>query len=193
MTKRKQRRALARWENDTRQRAHQTARDLVLAMASGQPTSATPYGIGVVLDPGEQVWAECPVRFHQEIVRANGPAIPPVRPWLVTSDRIVGRLGDDGLYGCRWEDVRGCRVDLCTVPEFVALDLDDCSRLDWTGPAVAPLAVAAVYRLHGDQALVDHPGLAEIRLGHGPEVTSQLTAAALPPWREAQNWFETLA
>lgn len=163
MTKRKQRRALARWENDTRQWAHQTARDLVLAMISGQPTAATPYGIGVVLDPGERVWAECPIRFPREAPAADGPTTPPVRPWLVTSDRIVGRLGDDRLYGWRWEHIRGCRVDLALSQELVTLDLDNGSSLDWVGAAVAPLAVAAVYTLHGQQALVDHPGLSAIR------------------------------
>lgn len=166
MTKRKQRRALARWECDTRQWAHQTARELVLSMVSGQPTPATPYRIGGVLDPWERVWAECPLRFLQEILPADGPAIPPVRPWLVTSDRIVGRLGDDHLYGWRWEHIRGCRVDLTASHEFVALDLDDGSLLHWTGAGVAPLAVAAVYLLHGHGALIDHPGLAAIRGDH---------------------------
>jgi hypothetical protein len=123
VTKRKQRRAIARWECDTRQWAHQTARDLVLSMVSGQPTPATPYGLGVVLDPGERVWAECPIHFLQEIVPAHGPAIPPVRPWLVTSDRIVGRLGDDRLYGWRWERMRGCRVELATPLEYVTKPL----------------------------------------------------------------------
>ncbi len=34
MTNRKQRKALARWENDTRQWAHRAARDLVLSCCS---------------------------------------------------------------------------------------------------------------------------------------------------------------
>jgi hypothetical protein len=192
VTKRKQRRELARWENDTRQWAHQAARSLALSMVSGQPAPATPYGIGVVLDPGERVWAECPVRFLQEILPANGPPTPPVRPWLVTSDRIVGRLGDDHLYGWRWEHIRGCRVDLTASHELVALDVDDFSAIHWTGSGVAPLAVAAVYRLHGEQALIDHPGLAAIRLGDFPETPSPRTPAALPPWRPRQNWFESM-
>jgi hypothetical protein len=193
LTKRKQRKAVARWENETRLWAHHIARDLVLAMVSGQPTPATPYGIGVVLDPGERVWAECPVRFLQEVLSAEGPTTPPVRPWLVTSDRIVGRLGDDHLYGWRWEHVRGCRVNLSTSAEFVALDLNDGSRLDWTGPGIAPLAVAVVDRLHGHQSLLDHPGLAAIRRRDCPETRIQSTPAALPPWRPTPNWFDTLA
>lgn len=195
MTKRKQRRALARWECDTRQWAHQTARDLVLSMVRGQPTPATPYRIGVVLDPGERVWAECPLRFIQEIVPADGPAVPPVRPWLVTSDRIVGRLGDDHLYGWRWENVRGCRLDLSPALEFVAVELDDGTRLDWTGAATAPLAVAAVYRLHGKRALVDHPGLSAIRLNRRdedpPSSTSTWPAPELSISTQSEIWAQT--
>lgn len=190
MTKRKQRRALERWENDTRQWALQTACDLVLSMVSGQPTPATPYGIGAVLDPGEQVWAECPARFLQEVLPGGAPTLPPVRPWLVTSDRIVGRLGDDRLYGWRWEHTRGCRLDLSESQEFVALDLDDGCRLDWTGPGVAPLAVAAVYRLHGHRALVDHLGLAAIRQDH-LEARRLLAFAELMPWRPNASVFST--
>ena len=180
MTKRAQRRALALWENDTRQWAHQTARELALSMVSGQPTPATPYAMGVVLDPGEQVWAECPIGFLQENLPVDGPDVPSVRPWLVTSDRIVGRLGDDRLYGWRWEHVRGCRVDLTISPEFLTLDLDHGFRLDWTGPGLAPLAVAAVYTLYGQAALLDHPGLAAIRLGTRTDPRGVHALAALP-------------
>lgn len=190
MTNRKQRKALARWEYEAREWAHQTARDLVMSMINGQPSPATPYGIGVVLDPGEQVWAECPVRFIQENPSAAGPFLPPIRPWLVTSNRIVGRLGDDRLYGWRWESARGCRVDLSAVPEFVTLDTHDGSRLDWIGPGVAPVAVAAIYRLHGRQALVDHPGLAAIRHADHPTPPGWQVPDSLPPYRSnAGPWL----
>ena len=189
MTNRKQRKALARWEADTRVWAHDTARNLVLSMVGGQPTPTTPYGIGVVLDPGERAWAECPIRFLQENPPLDNPTAPPVRPWLVTSDRVVGRLGDDHLYGWRWEQMRGCRVDLSASPEFVTLDLDDGSRLDWTGPGVAPLASAAVYRLHGRQSLVDHPGLTAIRLADQPARRSRPAPIALPPWSSNTDWW----
>lgn len=189
MTKRKERKALARWETDTREWAHDTARKLVLAMVGGQPVPANPYGIGVVLDRGERVWAECPVRFLQEVLPTNGPPTPPVRPWLVTSDRIVGRLGDDRLYGWKWENIRGCRVDLSVLPEFVNLDLADGSRLDWTGPGVAPLAVAAVYRLHGREALVDHPGLSAIRLPDRAVPRGHPATPALAPLSPSTHWW----
>jgi hypothetical protein len=175
VTKRKDRKALARWEDETREWAHQSARNLVLSIVGNRPTPATHYGIGVVLDPGERVWVECPIRFLQESLPLDSPTMPPVRPWLVTSDRIVGRLGDDRLYGWRWENMRGCRVDLSTSAEFVTLDLDYGNRRDWTGPGVAPLAVAAVYRLQGGDALLDHPGLSALR------TRSRFTPHTKPP------------
>lgn len=166
MTGRKQRRALARWEADTRLWAHDTAKDLVMAMVTGQPTPATPYRTGVVLNPGESVWAECPVRFLQErpVGTQAGPDwLPPIRPWLVTSERVVGRLGDDRLYSWRWGQVVGCRVELGLPVETVALDLQDGSGVGWIGPGTAPLGVAAVWRLHGPEALVLHAGLTPLR------------------------------
>ena len=190
MTNRKHHKTLARWEEQTRQWAYEIARNLVLSMVCGQTTPTTPYGIGVVLDPGERVWTECPVRFLQEALAPGMPTLAPVRPWLVTSDRIVGRLGDDRLYGWRWEHIRGCRVDLSASAEFVTADLDDGSRLDWTGPGVAPLGVAAVYRLHGRQSLVDHPGLTAIRLSDRPTPRDQPAPAALPPWNASTSWWK---
>lgn len=189
MTNRKQRKALARWEDQTRGWAHRAARELVLALVSGQPRATTPYAIGVVLDPGERVWSECPVRFLQEYLPAGGLTTPPVRTWLVTSDRIVGRLGDDSLYGWRWDQMRGCRIELAASSELVELDTASGNRLDWAGPGVAPLAVAAAYRLHGHQALLEHPGLAPIRLGDVPISEDRSTAIALPSWRQETRWW----
>lgn len=166
MKGRKQRKALAKWEDDTRLWAHETAKDLVMSMVTGQPTPATPYRIGVVLESGERVWAECPVRFLQEGpvgMRAGPDWLPPIRPWLVTSERVVGRLGDDRLYSWRWDQVVGCRVELDPGIETVALDLRDGSRMAWIGPGAPPLAVAAVCRLYGPGALVLHDGLAPLR------------------------------
>lgn len=166
MTRRKERKALAKWEDHTRQWAHEIARDLVMAMVRGESMPATPYRVGVVLQPGEHVWAECPVRFVQEgqLGTQAGPDWrPPTRPWLVTSQRIVGRLGDGRLYGWGWSQTTGCRVDLVDPVEFVALDFPDGSVVAWVGPGVAPLAVAAISHLHGPRALVDHPGLRCLR------------------------------
>jgi hypothetical protein len=130
------------------------------------PQAVTPYEVGVVLDPGERPWIEIPARFLNEApTMSRRPASwePPIRRWLITSRRIVGRLGDGKLYGWRWQHLVGCRIGLDVGHEFVSLDAADGSPLTWTGPAVAPLAVAATYVLYGPAALLDHPGLASLR------------------------------
>ena len=38
-------------------------------------------------------------------------------------------------------------------------------HLIWTGPAVAPLAVAAVFHLYGPIGVLEHPGLVTLRVG----------------------------
>jgi hypothetical protein len=191
VTKRQQRRAMAEWESETRTWATGTARALALAMCGGEPIAVNPYRVGVVLDLDEHAWAECPLRFLQESspapARTFGAGWPPFRPWLVTSRRIVARLGDGRLYGYRWEHALGCRVDLTPARETVALDLCNGTPLVWTGPGIAPLAVAAVHHLHGSEALLDHPGLAPLRVDRpdGPVRTQvELTSGEceLPSW-----------
>jgi len=58
--------------------------------------------------------------------------------------------------------------------EAVALDFEAQTPLVWTGPGVAPLAVAAVYRLHGARAILEHPGLVSLRV----QVSSRSTNAS---------------
>jgi hypothetical protein len=58
----------------------------------------------------------------------------------------------------------GARIDLTPGREFVSLDIDSEPTLTWTGPAVAPLAVAAVFHLYGPLAMIQHPGLAAVRV-----------------------------
>jgi hypothetical protein len=110
--KRKDAKALARWEAEAREWATNTARDLALDLYHSRETATTPYHIGVVLDPGEKAWAEVPVRFNLDWPVPVEPwrqGRPAVRSWLVTSARIVGRLADDRLHGYRWEKMVGAR------------------------------------------------------------------------------------
>lgn len=167
MSKRKDARALARWEEEARQWATATARNLALDLYYDRQTAIQPYGVGVVLDVGEKVWAEVPVMFNLDrspIVRLGEHAQSYVRPWLVTSARIVGRLGDQHLQGYRWENAVGARIDLDPGHEVVSLDIDGEPTLTWFGSAVAPLGVAAVFLLYGAAAMIDHPGLAPLRV-----------------------------
>jgi hypothetical protein len=87
-----------------------TGRDLALDLYYNRETAALPYGVGVVLDSGEKVWAEVPVRFNLDSTPPVNPgqqAVPAFRFWLITSDRVVGRLASDRLRGYRREG--GCR------------------------------------------------------------------------------------
>lgn len=178
MSKRKDAKALAQWTEETRQWATERGRDLALDLYYDRETATRPYGVGVVLDPGEKAWAEVPVTFNLDWTPPVKPGEqaqqPAVRPWLVTSARIVGRLADDRLHGYRWEKTVGARVDLTPGREAVILDVDGESSLRWSGPGVAPMAVAAVFHLHGPLAMIDHPGLAPLRAAapewpHGPD------------------------
>lgn len=167
MSKRKDARALARWEEEARQWATATARNLALDLYYDRETAIQPYDVGVVLDPGEKVWAEVPVRFNLDWIAPIKPtenAWPAIRSWLVSSDRVVARLADDRLHGYRWEAVVGARVDLTPGREVVSLDIESEPALTWTGAAVAPMAVAAVFHLYGPLAMIQHPGLAAVRV-----------------------------
>jgi len=167
MSKRKDAKAMARWEDEARRWATRTARELALDLYYDRQTAIQPYGVGVVLDPGEIVLAEVPTRFNLDwtpLTKRGERAQPTFRPWLVTSARIVGRLSDDRLRGYRWEKTVGVRVDLAPGREAVSLDIENESMLAWTGASVAPMAVAAVFCLYGPLAMIQHPGLAPLRL-----------------------------
>jgi hypothetical protein len=84
-------------------------------------------------------------------------------PWLVTSNRVAGRLQPDILRWWEWDQVIGVQVDLTLGRERVCLDIDGSKPVYFDGPGVAPLAVAAVYRLHGPLAVIEHPALAVLR------------------------------
>jgi hypothetical protein len=174
MSKRKDAKALARWEQDTRQWAIDTGRNLALDLYNDRDRAALPFGVGVVLDPGEKLWAEVPVRFNldwTQPVKAGEQVQPAIRPWLVTSGRVVGRLADDRLHGYRWEKAVGVRVDLMPGREAVILDIEGEPTLGWSGPGIAPMAVAAIFYLYGPVAMIEHPGLAPLRVPIDASVT----------------------
>ena len=163
MTKRGFLKAQARWEVETRSWAAGAARAVLRAICGGDPLPVTPYRVGAVLDPGERVMAEVPARVHPDVWMLEASSTPSVRPWLVTSDRILGRLADRRLAEWRWSRILGCQVDLSPGDEVVLLDNWDGAVTAWRGPGVAPLAVVAVARLYGPRALLDHPGLSGLR------------------------------
>jgi len=171
MSRRSDAQAWARWNEYTRQQATATGRNLAMCLYHRRETAVRPYGVGLVLGASEKVWAEVPVQFNLDFVPADRPHVPvpppAVRPWLVTSERLVGRLCDDCLHGYRWDTVVGVRVDLVPGREAVILDVEGEPALIWSGPGVAPMAVAAVFHLYGPVAMIEHPGLIPLRLPSG--------------------------
>ena len=99
-------------------------------------------------------------------LRRSNPASKPHRPsapgWSPPG-RVVGRLADDRLHGYRREKAVGVRVDLTTGREAVTIDIEGEPTLIWSGPGIAPMAVAAIYQLYGAAAMIEHPGLAPLR------------------------------
>ena len=170
VTKRKAVKAVAQWEQDTRRWANETARALALDLYHHQPPAIRPYDIGVILGAGETIWAQVPVGFNHDPTNyptPPGPHIPTpaIRPWLVTSHRLVSRLGDDLLHDYAWQDMVGVRLQLAAGREALAINVVGQPTLVWFGAGLAPMAVAAVFHLYGPAALIDHPGLESIRNG----------------------------
>jgi hypothetical protein len=184
-SKRKTMKALAQWDSQARLWATNAGRDLALDLYHGRPTTTRPYGVGVVLDPGETPWSEVPVRFNQDWPAALVPgqriAMPAIRPWLITSGRVVGRIADSNLYGYRWEKMVGVRVDLTPGSETLAVDIDSERPLVWTGAGLAPMAVAAVFHLYGPVAMIEHPGLAPLRAGENWRQATTTSGTMLNP------------
>ena len=97
MSRRKDAKALARWDDEARQWATATGRDLALDLYYNRETAARPYGVGVVLDSGEKVWAEVPVRFNldwtplSQARRAGAAGRPVLAGDLCSGRRTTGR------------------------------------------------------------------------------------------------------
>jgi hypothetical protein len=168
---RRRQRKLARWEAETRIWATDMACSVALDLYRYADHTVRPYGVGVVLEQDEKPWVQVPARCSADWsmpTRANPrrgdpPPLPPFTDWLVTSQRVVGRLFGNVIRRWYWRGIVGARIDLTPGSEFVQLDPAGKPPVIWTGPGVGPLAVAAVYHLHGATAMIDHPGLAPLR------------------------------
>lgn len=162
---RRARRRRAQWEAQTRTWATTTGRSLALDLHGGHPVRVRPYTVGLVLWEREQPWVEVPVTCSADtpIPVAQGSSVLQTGWWLVTSHRVAGRLQPDILRWWTWDQMIGVKVDLIPGRERICLDIDESKPVYFDGPGVAPLAVAAVYRLHGPMAVIEHPGLAPLR------------------------------
>lgn len=163
------RRRTARWETMERGRAADAAKALAVELHRGDPPPVQPYTVGLVLWEGEQTWVEVTARCSADSTVPAGqghdrePPVPPLTAWLVTSHRVAGRSRNGTVQWWRWAGIVGVRVDLTPRRELVQLDPGGQTPVWWTGAGIPPLAVAAIYHLHGPAALIDHPGLAVLR------------------------------
>jgi hypothetical protein len=184
MSIRKQKRELARWEAATRQWATVAGRSLALDLHDHRQVAVRQYTVGLVLQEGEQPWVEVPVTCSADapLRVGDGRSLLQTGPWLVTSLRVAGRLHPDILRWWTWDQVIGVQVNLTHGRERVCIDIAGAEPVYFTGPGVAPLAVAAIYRLHGPLAVIEHPGLAPLRSSEmsGPGERPQKEAVLVP-------------
>ena len=127
--------------------------------------SQPPYQLGLVLWQGEVMWAEtwarCSLDRHPSGL--GGPGQLPLSCWAVTNKRLVGRLASGFHTGWTWDQVGAYRADLTKGKEWCEVVVDG-RPTTFFGPGTAPLAVALVYHSHGGVALLEHPGLAALRV-----------------------------
>lgn len=161
----RQARRRAEWERQTRIWAIITGRSLALHLNHELALDVRSYTVGLVLRDDEQPWVEVPATCSADtpVLMGNGQSVLRTGPWLVTSQRLAGRLQPDILRWWAWDQVIGVQVDLTLGRERICLDIDESKPVYFDGPGIAPLAVAAVYKLHGPKAVIDHPGLAPLR------------------------------
>lgn len=171
-----------RWAGPVVQMAFSDARRLALDLVSGRAITYQLYDMGVVLAEGEVVYQSVPAAFSWETdvshIQSRQPGVhggygsswevsdrvwrgEPITNWAITSQRLVERDPSGALVSLYWSGCTGVLVDLAA--GRVQFDCIDGRRRAFTGPAVAPIAVAAVAHLHGPQALLDHPALAPLR------------------------------
>jgi hypothetical protein len=181
VSRRKQRRAIAAWAYQAREASRHAARELALTIVRGQSSAMQAYDLGIVLNNGESAWQRVPADYwyrgelswmvqdnsyrgyrstinevHQPYVIHGG-----LLDWLITNQRLAARKPDGQVISIYWSAIEAISVDL--TQEIVGLDGTDGYHGELAGPAIAPIAVAAIATCHGPRALLDHPALELLR------------------------------
>jgi hypothetical protein len=172
-------RKFRRWEAAVRRQAHDTARALAVTIVAGNAWVPPPYDLGVILEPGETLWHRCPATYHwrayetwwlQTFCRRRNVTRPlqtaylctaGMTDWLITNLRLATRLPDGQVVSIYWSGLDAVSVNLDA--DLVVLDGPDGYHGELSGPATAPIAVAAIAACHGPHALLDHPAIASLR------------------------------
>jgi len=181
VSRRKQRRALAAWVNQIRERSRHAARELALTIVGGQPSATQAYDLGIVLNDGETAWQRAPADywyrgerswmvqhnsyrgFRSTINEVHQPCMhyAGMLEWLITVQRLAARQTDGHVVSIWWAAIQAISVDL--VGEIVVLDGAEAYHGEFAGPAIAPIAVAAIAFCHGPRGLLEHPALQPLR------------------------------
>lgn len=164
------------------------ARELARAIIEDRPDDVAHLAAGVILQPGEDAWTQVRARLAVRTGHAGWTAYTQLSwlgrrarivtrettteqwqdhgeiEWLITSQRAVGRLpASSEMFSVWWSGLSGIDVDL----RSDRLVLNGVNG--WTGmligPAVSPIAVAAIAKCHGLEALLLHPNLEDLRSG----------------------------
>ena len=141
---------------------------------------------------GEVLWAETWARCSLD--RHPWAALDPSRLalscWAITNKRLVGRLSSGLHTGWTWDQIGAYQADLTRGGEYASVVVDGRPTLFY-GPGVAPLAVALVWQLHGAVALLEHPGLAALRVQAKPRKAPE-PMLALPAHNELDDLLRGL-
>jgi hypothetical protein len=177
----KQRRAMAAWANQARETSRHAARELALTIVRGQSSALQAHDLGIVLNDGETAWQRAPADYwyrgerswmvqhnsyrgyrstlsevHQPCMYYAG-----MLDWLITNQRLAARQPDGQVVSIYWSAIEAIGIDLAR--EVVVLDGADGYHGELAGPAMAPIAVAAIATCYGPRALLDHPALEPLR------------------------------
>ena len=179
----------ARWERKNRPVAIEQARRLAMNLYHGKAIETQPFQLGLALGPGETLWAETWVRcsLDRHPWAALDPSRLPLSCWAITNKRLVGRLSS-GLHTGWTRDQVGAY--LTKGKEYASVVVEGRPTLLY-GPGVAPLAVALVWQLHGAEALLEHPGLAALRVQLKPRKSDE-PILALPVHNEIDDLLRGL-
>jgi hypothetical protein len=157
------------------------------AIIEDRPDPVAQLAAGVILQPGEDAWARVRARLAVRTSQAAWTANTRVSwlgrrarsvtcetstyhwqdhgeiDWLITSERVVGRLpASSEMISLWWSGLAGVDIDLKRDRIVVNGVKGWTGKL--TGPAVAPIAVTAVAKCHGLEAVWLAPALAALRL-----------------------------
>lgn len=199
MSRRKQKKAMAVCTRQARETSPRIARALALSIVRGESPGFQPYDLGIILNEGETAWQRTPAHYqyrgeHSWMVQLNSywgyrstvnevhqPCMFSVGmlDWLISNQRLAARQPDGAVVSIYWSAIEAVSVDLAR--ECVVLDAADGYHGVLTGPAVGPIAVAAIASCHGRQALLDHPALETLRTR--PRRVGPTPKAVGGPWR----------